>query len=44
MELSATATAFLPEFDKDRVYLDFYDLKEVPFSITPDPELGKRKT
>ena len=38
MELSATATAFLPEFDKDRVYLDFYDLKEVPFSITPDPE------
>ncbi len=38
MELSTTAAAFLPEFDKDRVYLDFYDLKEVPFSITPDPE------
>ncbi len=38
MELSATAAAFLPEFDKDRVYLDFYNLKEIPFSITPDPE------
>ena len=23
---------------KDRVYLDFYQLKEAPFSITPDPE------
>ena len=23
---------------KDRVYLDFYNLKESPFSITPDPE------
>lgn len=23
---------------KDRVYLDFFNLKEAPFSITPDPE------
>jgi len=28
----------LSESGTNRVYLDFYDLKESPFSITPDPE------
>ncbi len=28
----------LPNQGKDHVYLDFYHLKEPPFSITPDPE------
>ena len=28
-----------PKLNRDhRVYLDFYDLKETPFAITPDPE------
>lgn len=30
--------AYFPGSGKDRVYLDFYNLKEAPFSITPDPE------
>ena len=30
--------AYLSGSSKDRVYLDFYNLKEAPFSITPDPE------
>ena len=30
--------ANLSESGRNRVYLDFYNLREAPFSITPDPE------
>jgi general secretion pathway protein A len=31
-------TAGCSDFGSNRVYLDFYNLRETPFSITPDPE------
>ena len=31
-------TAACSDFGSNRVYLDFYNLRETPFSITPDPE------
>lgn len=33
-----TSAASNPDSAKERVYLDFYNLDEAPFSITPDPE------
>ena len=34
----SNSDSYMPTPGTDRVYLDFYSLKEAPFSITPDPQ------